>query len=339
MSILLLGLDPSAFSDDQLDQIRTTAPDNLRIAHSTDREEIGPMLDEIEVIVGSFPRDLLTECAQLRWMQQWSAGADWLMDYPDVQKMDFTLTNASGVHAVPISEHIFAFLLAFARHIPQAVRAQQNHIWIANGKQSDGASGPSDERLSTLTDQDMLELADKTLLLLGVGAIGERTAKIADVFDMHVIGVRHSPEKSVPHVAQMVGNDELLRVLPQADFVVITLPLTPETRGLFDAEKIGAMKESAYLINIGRGEIVDEEALVQALQQEKIAGAGLDVFQQEPLPEESPLWAMENVIVTSHYAGLTPRYDERAFNIFIDNLRRYREGEELRNVVDKEMGY
>ncbi len=339
MNTLLLGLDPDAFSDDQLEQIRTTVPDHLQIAHSTDRDVIGPMLDDIEVIVGSFPRDLLTQCPKLRWMQQWSAGADWLMEHPDVQKMDFVLTNASGVHAVPISEHIFAFLLAFARHIPQAVRAQREHIWIANGKQSDGISGLDSDSLSTLEDTDMLELAEKTLLLLGIGAIGERTAKLADAFDMRVIGVRHSPENSAPHVEQMVGNDELLDVLPAADFVVITLPLTPQTRGLFDAEKIGAMKESAYLINIGRGEIVDEEALVEALQNKRIAGAGLDVFVQEPLPQESPLWGMENVIVTSHYAGLTPRYDERAFNIFINNLRRYRDGEELRNVVDKEMGY
>ncbi len=339
MSTLLLGLDPDAFSDDQLEQIRTTMPDHLHMAHTTDRDVIGPMLDDIEIIVGSFPRDLLPQCPKLRWMQQWSAGADWLMEHPDVQTMEFTLTNASGVHAVPISEHIFAYLLAFARHIPQAVRAQQNRIWIANGKQSDGASGTSGDDLATLTDQDMLELKEKTLLLLGIGAIGERTAKLADAFEMRVVGVRHSPEKSVPHVEQMVGNDDLLDVLPEADFVVITLPLTPETKGLFDAEKIGAMKESAYLINIGRGEIVDEEALINALKQEKIAGAGLDVFQQEPLPEASPLWMMENVIVTSHYAGLTPRYDERAFNIFIDNLERYRNGEELRNVVDKEMGY
>jgi phosphoglycerate dehydrogenase-like enzyme len=137
----------------------------------------------------------------------------------------------------------------------------------------------------------------------------------------------------------MFGPEQLLSLLPQADFVVLTVPLTDETRGVIGERELNAMKPTAYLVNIGRGGTIDEEAVIRALQQGDIAGAGLDVFEAEPLPEASPLWDIDNVIITSHYAGLTPHYNERALAIFLDDLRRYRAGEPLQNVVDKELGY
>ena len=231
------------------------------------------------------------------------------------------ITNASGVHAIPISEHILAFLLAFGRGIHQAVRAQEHCEWFSQQKEK------------------LFELAGKTLLLIGVGAIGEQTAEICSSLGMRVLGVRRDPTITVPHVEAMSASSQLLHILPEADFVVLTVPLTHETQGMIGEQELLAMKSTTYLINIGRGGTIQEAVLVRALQEGWIAGAGLDVFETEPLPEESPLWKLGNVIITPHYSGLTPHYDERAMEIFLDNLKRYQTGQPLRNVVDKKLGY
>ena len=177
------------------------------------------------------------------------------------------------------------------------------------------------------------------MVLIGVGGIGSHTAEVAHALGMRVIAVRRRPEQETPSIVRTVGIDQLQNVLPEADFVVNTLPLTGETRNLIGEAQLRAMKPTAYLVNIGRGDTMDEEALVRALQQGRIAGAGLDVFASEPLPPDSPLWEMPNVIVSPHYAGQTNRYDERAMAIFLDNLDRYVRGEPLINVVDKLLGY
>ena len=312
----------------------------MDIVRTQDRAEIEAILPDVEIVVGSLPYDLLVDATSLRWFQQWGAGADWLLRHPEVIDLDFVLTNASGVHAVPISEHIFAFLLAVARRFPQAARAQPERIWVSNQWQRQSPTISADQQFDFVIGKDrVFELAGKTMLLIGVGAIGERTAKIAAAFDMRVIGLRRNVALAVPGIERMVCPDQLLDVLPEADFVVITAPLTPETRHMIDKRAFDAMKPSAYIVNIGRGATIVERDLIDALQNGSIAGAGLDVFEQEPLPKDSPLWGMENVIITSHYSGLTPEYDARAIEIFLDNLNRYRAGEPLRNVVDKRLGY
>ena len=181
--------------------------------------------------------------------------------------------------------------------------------------------------------------AGKTMLLVGVGAIGRRTAHLAAAFGMRVWGIRRNPGRAVEGVERMGDMSRLHDWLPEADFVVLTAPLTPETRHMFDEAALRRMKPTAYLVNIGRGGTVDEAALVRGLQEGWLTGAGLDVFEQEPLPADSPLWKMPNVIITAHYSGATPEYHHRAMAIFLDNLRRYVQGEELRNVVDKRLGY
>lgn len=320
MNVLLLGFKQDTLSEEQIDQVRAAAP-NLRVVLSRDREEIEGLLGEIEIVAGQIPRELLAKAPRLRWYQQWGAGSDWLLRHPDAATADFILTNASGVHAIPISEHILALMLAFARSLPRALTDQRDGKWNRDG------------------GSNVFELAGKTMLLVGVGAIGARTARLASTHEMHVIGVRRNPSQGVEGVAHMHGNDELPELLPKADFVVLTVPLTSETEGLIGEAELRAMKESTYLVNIGRGGTVREDALVRALREGWIAGAGLDVFEEEPLPAESELWEMENVIVTSHYSGSTPLYDERALQIFLDNLQRYRAGKPLRNVVDKQQGY
>jgi phosphoglycerate dehydrogenase-like enzyme len=244
------------------------------------------------------------------------------MRQPEAVEMDFALTNTSGIHRVQISEHIFGFLLAFARELHKAIRVQARREWV-----------PYDQH------EGVFELAGKTMLLIGVGAIGERTAKVARAFDMRVLGVRRNAGARVPNVETMVGPDQLLDVLPAADYVVVAAPLTHETQGMIGEQELRAMRSAAYIVNVGRGGLIRQDVLIRALQEGWIAGAGLDVFEDEPLPEDSPLWRMDNVIITSHYAGITPYYDERAMAIFVDNLRRYRAGEPLRNVVDKKLGY
>ncbi|MBN1581925.1 MAG: D-2-hydroxyacid dehydrogenase [Anaerolineae bacterium] len=332
MKTLLFGANPGDVSPEQLETIRQIAPD-MHILVSEDKSQIEAAIAEIEIAARSFPHDLLPKASNLRWLQQWGAGADWLMRAPEASgggafhRMDFILTNASGVHPIQITEHIFAFLLAFARQLHLAMRAQSKSEWRR----------PSRE--SFFDGQPFFELYGKTMLLVGVGAIGERTAQVAKAFGMRVIGVRRNPEQSVPHVERMVGPDGLIDVLPEADVVVLTIPVTHETKGLFGERAFKAMKKTAYIVNIGRGGTIDEKALIKALGAGWIAGAGLDVFETEPLPEDSPLWQMDNVIVTAHYAGLTPHYEERAMAIFTENLRRYRAGQPLKNVVDKKLGY
>nr|HID12223.1 D-2-hydroxyacid dehydrogenase [Anaerolineae bacterium] len=321
MRTILLDFEPGTLSEAQLAQVQALAPD-MRILVTRDRDEIESALDEIEIAAGGFPRDLLPRARNLRWLQQWGAGADWLLRHPEAVELDFVLTNASGVHPIPISEHILAFLLAFARGFHRAMRAQARHEWFSYDQQ-----------------KGLFELVGKTMLLIGVGAIGERTARVATALGMRVLGVRRNPERDAPGVEAMFGPDQLLYLLPEADFVVLTVPLTRETQGMIGERELRAMKPTAYLVNIGRGGTIQESALIRALRERWIAGAGLDVFETEPLPDDSPLWDMDNVIITAHYAGSTPRYHERAMAIFLDNLRRYRAGEPLRNVVDKRLGY
>jgi len=320
MSVLLVCLPAERLPEAQVAQIRAAAPD-MRVVMTTDRAEIEPLLGEIAIAAGWFPHDLLPRARRLRWLQEWGAGVDWLLRHPEVAELDFTLTNASGVHAIPISEQILSYLLAFARGLPAAIRAQERRAWQAPRR-----------------DQ-LFELAGKTMLLVGVGAIGARTAAIAAALGMRVLGIRRNPAGALPGVEAIYGPDRLYDFLPEADCVVLTVPLSRATQGMIGERELRAMKPTSYLINIGRGGTLQQPALIQALREGWIAGAGLDVFEQEPLPATSPLWEMDNVIITAHYAGLTPAYDQRALAIFLDNLRRYRAGEPLQNVVDKAAGY
>lgn len=321
MGILLIGFAEDRFTEAQRADIAQAAG-ALEVVYGTDQAAFGRYAADVEVLVEN--RRYLADFPNLNWFQQWGAGADWLLQKPELAARDFIITNVSGIHAVPISEHILAYLLAFARNLPQAVRDQQTSSWSHSWSEA---------------SHDYLELAGKTLLLLGTGAIGARTAQLAAAFEMQVVGVRRNPERGLPHVERMVALSDLHAVLPEADFVVLTLPLTRDTQHLIGEAELRLLKPGAYLVNIGRGGLIDEPALVRALEAQQLAGAGLDVFETEPLPEASPLWSFPNVIVTPHVAGDTPHYDERALEIFIDNLRRYGASEPLTHVVDKELGY
>ncbi|WP_066251112.1 D-2-hydroxyacid dehydrogenase [Neobacillus drentensis] len=261
----------------------------------------------------------LTPESKLKWLQTWSAGVNSL-PLDELNARNIFLTSANGVHAYPISETIFGLMLALTRKIHTYVKNQQQKTW------HHAHMG--------------LEMHEKTIGIIGVGTIGNETAKIAKAFGMRVLGVRHSG-KPADYVDEMFTPDQLDQLLPICDYVVVTLPLTKETYQLFGAGQFKLMKSSAFFINIGRGEIVVEADLIQALMEGTIAGAGLDVFETEPLSPDSPFWEMENVIVTPHTSGATEHYNQRVIeNILIPNLKAYLSGEVPPiNLVNFSKGY
>ncbi|MCQ6559562.1 D-2-hydroxyacid dehydrogenase [Paenibacillus mendelii] len=279
------------------------------------------ILSESEIIFGwnsAVKEAAMLPKAKLKWVQNWGAGVERL-PLTELAGRGIEVTNATGVHPNPISETIFAMLLAFTRELHVSVRNQQNREWVRHG--------------------ELRELHGSTIGILGVGAIGLETAKLAKAFGMTVLGVRRSGQPGA-NVDRMYVTEELPELLRQCDFVVSCLPHTEETVHLIGREAFSTMKSSAYYINIGRGTTTNTEALVDALRSGAIAGAGLDVFEQEPLPSEHPLWSMDNVIITPHNAGSTPKYMERLTDIFTSNLKQYVQGHPLGvNVVKPEAGY
>jgi len=259
---------------------------------------------------------------RLRWLHTTAAGVERTLT-PALVARGITVTNSSGLHAANIAEHLIAMMLAFGRGLPTLIRAQTRRTWL-------------DEEL----EGRVFELGGQTLLLVGLGDIAQATAPRAAALGMRVVGVRRRSDQPVPPGLDDIGGvDRLPELVAGADHVAICLPLTQRTRGLFDAPLLARMRPSAYLYNIGRGPIVDQDALIAALRDQRLAGAGLDVTDPEPLPETSPLWEMENVLITAHTSGRTPRYWERASAILEDNLDRFVRGEPLRNVVDQSEGY
>lgn len=260
---------------------------------------------------------VLRAAPKVRWVHTPSAGVEHLLT-PAVFERDLTLTNSAGVHAIPIAEFVLALMLSWAKRLPEYRAAQAEARW-AKGL-------------------ELRELYEATLLILGLGGIGSAIAERAAAFGMRVWGSRRRQRPS-PHVERVVTGDAWRALLPEADYVVVAAPLTAETRGMVDAAAIAAMKPTAYLINIARGPLVDEAALAAALREGRIGGAALDTFEQEPLPPESPLWGLPNVTITPHATANSPRMRERQIALFLDNLQRFRNGQPLRNVVDKAAGY
>jgi phosphoglycerate dehydrogenase-like enzyme len=287
-----------------------------------DRAEIEKNLDRIEIVFDQAPWDLLPRMPRLRWVQVWSAGADRLLKSPELRDMSFILTNTSGMHADQITEHMLGMMLAWNRRFPDAFAARKRHEWF---------------RAKT---NEVSVLRGKTMLILGYGAIGEQTARVAKAFGMEVTGIRrHVPQGGFDQGVRIEALSRLRELLNGADFVMNLLPLTKDTKGLFGKAEFSAMKKTAVYASAGRGPTADEKALIEALATGGIAGALLDVTEVEPLPAGSPLWDMDNVILTGHYAGMHPDYHSIALGIALENLRRYVCGEELANVVDKKAGY
>jgi len=273
---------------------------------------------DVLVISGLWQDSLLDRATKLRFIQSIGAGTD---QFPrdELAKRGIQLASARGVNYRAVAEHAMALILALSRRLPEARDNQERRIWR-------GMIGDLSQR------ED--ELGAKTLLVVGLGQIGGHLAQLAKAFDIHVVGLRHDPTKGRDVADAVHGISDLKSLLPEADFVALTCPLTKETENLLDADALAEMKPSAYLVNVARGRVVDEAALIEALTDRRIAGAGIDVTAEEPLSPNSPLWGMEQVLLTPHTAGETRRYEDNVIEILRDNLGRLGRGEaQLRNQV------
>lgn len=288
-----------------------------------DRDEIASFGPKTSVAIGDLPRDLISTFPKLDWYQQFGTGCEWLLEHPTAVEHAFILTNCSDNHRMVIADHVFALMLSYARSLPACWEAQKSKKWIQSPPYAPGR----------------FELRGKTVLILGFGSIGREVARRASCFGMRVIGVRRDSRLTDPLCEEMYGLDQIARATAKADFVVNALPMTEITRGSVDAGVFAAMKTGSYFINVGRGATVDEDAMVQALASGTLAGAGLDVFCDEPLRSDSPLWNLDNVILTPHIGGSHDQLYQTWLEVAIDNLSRYTRGEPLRNVVDKQQGY
>lgn len=303
--------------DEHVARIKAVDP-RLEVVAVTDRARGIELAGEAEIMVGwNVPREAVQRAPRLRWIHSTAAGVDQLL-HPEVRERDILVTTSSGIHHALV-EHVFALLLALVRRLHVAIRNQQHRRW---------------DRAPALGG----EIRGLTMGVLGLGAIGAEVAAKAAAFGMRVIGTKRSPEP-VPYVERVYPPGDLREVLAAADVVVIALPLTDETRGLLGEEEFRAMKRGALVINVGRGPIIREAALIRALQERRIGGAGLDVFEREPLPADSPLWGMEGVIITPHVSGGWPGYLDAALPLLCENLTRYLRGAPLLNLVDKSRGY
>lgn len=282
---------------------------------------------EADVLSTFFPpADTFDLLPHLRWIALPSAGADHVLRAGLVRPGGPIVTTANGVHSVPIGEFVFSMLLAWLRHWPQIVEAQRTSTWPPR---------PEWRQLSGR------ELYGNTLLVIGLGAIGRYVARLGRGFGMHVIATRRTAHSGAtdPDANELLPMSRLHDALSRADFVVVSVPATPETHHLIGAAELRAMQPSAFLVNIARGTIIDEPALIEALRAGQLGGAGLDVVEHEPLAPDSPLWTMPNVIISPHISGSTDQYSRRFTDLFLDNLARYRTGQPMRNVVDPTRGY
>jgi phosphoglycerate dehydrogenase-like enzyme len=273
---------------------------------------------DVLVISGLWRDALVKRATKLRFIQSIGAGTD-QFGRAVLQERGIRLASARGVNAAAVSQHAMALILALARRLPEARDNQKKHIWR-------GMIGD----LSVRED----ELGGKNLLIVGLGDIGGRLARLAKAFEMRVIGLRRDPENGAGAADAVHGMGALTALLPEADFVALTCPLVKETENLIDDAALGRMQRSAYLINAARGRCVDETALAKALSEGRIAGAAIDVAVEEPLPPASPLWDIESALITPHTAGETRRYEDNVLDILEDNLNRLWQGDAaLRNQI------
>lgn len=270
------------------------------------------------------PEQILEVAPGLRWAHTGTAGVgSWLSRA--LIESDVILTNAAGIHAPPIAETVLAMILHFARGLDFAVRAQARGAWDRSA--FDRANAP------------LREIGESTVGIVGLGGIGRAVAERASALGARVLGLRRRPSEPPPGVELVHGEEGLARILRESHYVVLAAPLTPLTRHMIDRAALRLMRPDAVLVNVSRGALVDEDALVEALREGRIRGAALDVFATEPLPAGHPLWSLPNVLITPHVSGCTHRFWERHAALLVENIGRYLEGRPLKNVVDKRAGY
>jgi len=312
-----------ALPQEDLAELRALAP-NVRVVAGLSRDEALQLAPEAHGIDGRFcTREILQAAERLCWVQAGSAGVERYLALPELTDDErIVLTNMKGMHGPAIADHVFGLLLVLTRDLRFHLDPARRGAWSRGG-----SGGPT------------LALQERTLLVVGLGGIGSEVARRGKGFGMHVLATRRSDTPAPWYVDRQGRPQELLELLAQADVVVLCVPLTDETEGLIGARELAAMRPGGYLINIARGRVVDTDALLEALRDGRLAGAGLDVTDPEPLPADHPLWQLSNVVVTPHVAGRAELTEERRRALYLENLRRFGAGEPLLNVVDKRAGY
>jgi phosphoglycerate dehydrogenase-like enzyme len=290
----------------------------MQVVVSESLEQARTAIADADAAFGDVPPELLRVAPNLKWLQAPAIAPPAGYYSPELVAHPVVVTNFRGIFNEHIAAHIMAFVLAFARGLHRYIPLQFQHEW---------APAP--------LDTGVVHLPATTALIVGLGGIGAETARLCAAFGMRVIGTDARVEDLPYGVAELYPPEALDELLPTADFVILTIPHTPETEGMMNAERFGLMRTSAFFINIGRGMTTRLDDLVIALRSGQIAGAALDVFEQEPLPRDHPLWDAPNVLITPHTAGFGPFLDDRRQEIIVDNARRFVRGEPLRNVVDK----
>lgn len=276
------------------------------------KEEIGDFVEKMDVLLAfRFPDELMKKATRLQWIQSMATGVDYIINLPSLRK-EILITSTRGMHGPQMSEMAFLHMLNLTRNYPRMLRNQDRRVW---------------ERWP----QPLL--SGKTVGILGIGVIAEELARKCKAFKMKVYGISKTA-REVEGIDRFYSREELPRAAAEIDYLIVLVPYSPETHKIVNAKVLSAMKPTAYLINIARGQVIDEEALIEALKNKKIAGAGLDVFNEEPLPKDHPFWGMENVIVSPHVAGMSNIYAEQLLPIFEENLRRFLKGER-RNLINR----
>jgi phosphoglycerate dehydrogenase-like enzyme len=297
----------------------------VNVVNLPDYRRVDEEIVAAEIVVAwSIRPEQIAAAKKLRWIHSPAAAVNQLM-FPELVDSDIVLTNARSVHGPVVAEHVIALIFALAKKIPGSVRLQEEHVW---GQQ-------------ILWDElpRIREVAGATVGLVGLGSIGRAVAKSAKALGMRVIAVREHPEKGNEGADEVFAPAKIDEVFRRADYVVLAAPVTDSTTAIANAERLALMKSDGCLINVGRGPLVDEPALAAALRERRIGGAALDVFPTEPLPADSPLWGVPNLLITPHTAALTEKLWERHYALFFENLRRYLSREPLLAVVDKRKGY
>jgi phosphoglycerate dehydrogenase-like enzyme len=297
----------------------------IEVNQSRDQEELLKLVENADVLLaGRFSQRMFLAARKLKWIQTNYVGVESFL-YPEVVESDVIITNAGGVNTIPVAEHAIGLIFCLSRKLNLFIRNQIEKKWKTSNA----------ELLS-----QMKEVDGKTLGIVGVGRIGGEIVKKAKCLGMKTIAARKNTSAQKPdHVDKLVSSENLDQLLAESDFVVLQLPTTAETKNMIGEKEFRSMKPTAFLINTGRGDVVQEDELIKALKEGWIAGAALDTFADEPLPENSPLWDMQNVVITPHVAGLTPYYFDRLIEVFCENLKRFINKEQLVNVVDKRRGY
>jgi len=306
------------------DAIRARWPE-MRVVHLPDYDKLPQELPDTDIFVGySLRAGQLQDAKKLKWIHSTAAGVAQLMS-PELRDSGIVVTNPSGVFSVPMAEHTMGLLLALARNFPDSVRQQDRALWS--------------QQLLWDMPQHLTEQNGEVLLIVGYGSIGRELAKRAKAFDMRVWGVTRSGDGDRAHVEKIFSAAQLHQALPGADYIVIAAPETAETEHLIGAPEIKKMKRGARLINVGRGSLLDEQAMIRALENGALGGAAIDVAQTEPLPADSPLWKAPNLFITPHTSALSGRLWHRQASLLLELLKRWFDGRELFNRVDLSRGY